>query len=69
MKFEEYFITYKNHLGNEQIIGTFWINTLTGEIDQNNLPSDKEVSQLLKALMNNQVAVESTGVTIDGSED
>lgn len=69
MKFEQYLITYKNHLGNEQSIGTFWINALTGEIDQNNLPSDREIVQLLKALLNNQVSAESTGTVIDGSED
>lgn len=50
--------------GIEQVIGTFWVDD-NGNIDENNLPSDKEFAQLLKVLMRKDIVIESTGNVVD----
>ena len=64
-KFDQQQITYKNLKGEEQVIGTFWIDE-NGKVDSENLPSKEEIAQLLWALSyNKNVQVESTGFVVN----
>jgi hypothetical protein len=65
--FEQYAIKYKDLQGNEKMIDTFWVDQF-GNIDQDNLPGDREVSELLKVLLNKEVYAEATGKTVSDDE-
>ena len=54
-------IKYKNHLGKEQLLGTFWIDE-NGDVDIDNMLTEKEMAMLLQFMrIGKVVEIESTG--------
>lgn len=60
MKYHQYQLTFDNNKGEAQTIGTFWIDS-DGNVDANNLPSEREICLLLKSLEYSNVRAVSTG--------
>lgn len=54
------YVAYYTHLNKEIEICKFWIDE-TGDVDEDNLPSKKEISHLLQALRIHEVYIDFTG--------
>lgn len=54
-------ITFTDHLGKEQLLGTFWIDE-NGDVDVDNLPSLQEIAKLLQFMrIGKKIEISSTG--------
>ena len=64
MKYYQYKLCYDD----DKMIGTFWVDE-NMDIDENNLPSNRELAALLKALITKEVFAEATGAITEEEEE